>query len=123
MQAHSSNRCSVYLGTVGAFAGSAAGEAGGVDGGGGAVGGCRFFTSEVATSTAPRRSWVRSWTTMRRKYSPLAGALISWRDWIPFATFFLSSSGGGAMWSLGLSRLPRTLCACKTISTSLKRYR
>jgi hypothetical protein len=49
-----------YWGAAELLAGVAAGEAGGADGDGGAVGGWRFFTSEVATSTAPRRSCGRS---------------------------------------------------------------
>src|SRR5882757_2828179 len=109
-----------YLGLGGALAGSAAGETDGVDGGGGSVGGWRFFTSEVATSTAPRRLRVRSWATTRKKYSPLAGALISWRYWMPCATFFLISSRVAAMWRSLLSRLTTTPAGLKTKMTSSK---
>src|ERR1700733_4252670 len=109
-----------YWGAAGVLAGAAAGEADGVDGGGGAVGGCRFFTSEVATSTAPRRSRVRSWTTMRKKYSPLAGALICWLYWMPCATFFLISSREEAMWRSVLSLLTREPAGLKTKMTSSK---
>lgn len=45
--------------------------------GAGATTGGRPFTSEVATSTAPKWFLLRSCTAMRRKYSPLAGALTS----------------------------------------------
>lgn len=63
--------------------------AGGVDGGAATVGaaeagvageaatGGRFLTWEVAISTAPKRLRGMSWMTMRKKYSPLIGALIS----------------------------------------------
>ena len=66
-----------YLGAAGvvASAGVVAGAAAAP--GTGVASGLRPFTSEVATSTAPKWFLLRSWTAMRRKYSPLTGALTS----------------------------------------------
>ena len=75
-----------YCGAVGLGVGFAAGAgvSGEVDGGAVEVGvageaatGGRFLTWEVAISTAPKRLRGMSWMTMRKKYSPLIGALIS----------------------------------------------